>query len=56
MSIFQYCVVYGKRDLNYNNQLFYCLVIHCKDGFNVTETVGRIPTKEAANKFLNIQT
>lgn len=41
MSIFQGSVTYDKKNygdqkMSYDNQMFYCPSIHCKDGFNVS--------------------
>ena len=41
MSIFQDSVTYDKKNygdqkMSYDNQMFYCPSIHCKDGFNVS--------------------
>jgi hypothetical protein len=41
MSIFQRIIVNMNKtimnqEINYNNQFFFCPVIHCKDGFNIS--------------------
>ena len=41
MSIFQGSITYNKKNysdqpMSYDNQMFYCPTVHCKDGFNVS--------------------